>query len=164
VTLTALVGLGCWLRADGQLSLQVKKVPSDRSNVIVSTSATEHYVGLLKNGSKSAILVQMIQMSGRYGGNGGFGACYLERWNAASRQWDYVPAPSAGVEPIEVRTITLKPRSTIEACRIDISEQRGEPGACYRFTLQVQAKGYPSPSVLSRSFKINGLPPASCGP
>ena len=162
-TLTAIVGLGIWLRAEGQLSLQVKKAPADRSNVIVGTSTTKHYVGLLKNASKSPMLVQIIQMSGRYGGNGRFGVCYLERWNVASREWDYLPPPNVGVEPIEVKTITLRPRSMIEACSTVISQQHGRAGACYRFTLQVQAKGSPSPSVLSRSFKIDGVPPPSCG-
>jgi len=152
-TLTAIVGLGVWLRAEGQLSLQVKKAPADRSNVIVGASTTEHYVGLLKNASQSPMLVQIIQMPGRYGGNGRFGVCYLERWNAASREWDYVPAPVVGVEPVEVKTITLKPRSVIETCSTLLSQQRGQAGACYRFILQVQTKAAVFPLVLSHVFR-----------
>ena len=162
-TLTAIVSLGVWLRAEGQLSLQVKKAPANRSNVIVGASTTEHYVGLLKNASKSPMLVQIIQMPGR------FGVCYLERWNAALREWDYVPAPVVGVEPIEVKTITLKPRTVIETCSTLLSQQRGQGGACYRFIVQVQTKATGSPLVLSRVFRTGESSrdgddlPSACG-
>lgn len=152
-TLTATVGLCVWLRAEGKLSLQVKKAPADRSNVIVGASTTEHYIGLLTNASKSPMLVQIIQMPGRYGGNGRFGVCYLERWNVASREWDYLPAPVVGIEPVEVKTVTLKPRSVIETCSTLLSQQAG---ACYRFILQVQTKGAGSPLFLSRNFRTDG--------
>jgi hypothetical protein len=102
------------------------------------------------------MLVQIIQMPGRHGGNGRFGVCYLERWNAASREWDYVPAPVVGVEPVEVKTVTLKPRSAIETCSTLLSQQPGQAGACYRFILQVQAKAAGSPLVLSREFRTDG--------
>ena len=154
-TLTAFFGLCVWLRTEGQLSLQVKKAHADRSNVIVGASTTEHYIGLLKNASKSPMLVQIIQMPGRHGGNGRFGVCYLERWNSASREWDYVPAPVVGLEPVEVKTISLRPRSAIETCSTLFSQQPGQAGACYRFILQVQTKAAGSPLVLSRAFRTD---------
>ena len=153
-TLTAVVGLCVCLRAEGQLSLQVKKTPADRNNVVVGASTTE-YIGLLKNDSKSPKLVQIIQMPGRHGGNGRFGVCYLERWNEASREWDYVPAPVADVEPVEVKTVTLKPRSAIETCSTLLSQQPGQAGACYRFILQAQTKAAGSPLLLSRAFRTD---------
>lgn len=165
-TLTVIVGLAVWLRAEERLSLQVKKAPADRSNLIAGATMTEHYVGLLKNSDKSPLLVQTIQMPGRYSGNGRFGICYLERWNAASREWAYVPAPVVGVESIEVKTITLKPRSAMETCSTLLSQQPGQAGACYRFTLQVQTKGLPVPTTLSRAFRIgapvNQVLPSAC--
>src|SRR5580704_2561315 len=135
--------------AQRRLQMEVKVAPPDRSRMIIGAPTTKTYVGLLRNAGKSPVLVQIIPISGRHEGSGRFGACYLERWDATSHRWVYLPAP----ESAPVYSSALNGGDAIDVCGPPSAEELGQSGTCYRFTLQVQLKGSKSPTLLSRTFK-----------
>jgi hypothetical protein len=161
-----IVGLMLCISARAQLglSLQVRKGPSHANHVIVGSPPPRSYVGLLRNTDSSPMLLQIIQMAGRPGANGRFGACYLEQWNSSLRRWDYLPQPIVATETFEVKSIVLKSGVPIQVCDALFSSKVGQPGICYRFMLQVQMRGHDAPSVLSRSFKVGGAAPSEGKP
>jgi hypothetical protein len=140
--------------AQRRLQVEIKVAPPDPSRMIIGAPATKTYVGLLRNVGKSPVLVQIIPFSGRHQGHGRFGACYLERWDATSRRWVYIPAAAMSLESVPVGSTTLNGGDAIEVCGRPSAEELGQSGPCYRFTLQVQLKGSASPSMLSRTFKV----------
>ena len=140
--------------AQRPLQMEVKVAPPDPSRMIIGAPTTKTYVGLLRNAGKSPVLVQIIPISGRHQGNGRFGACYLERWDATSHRWVYIPAAVMSLESVPVRSSTLNGGDAIDVCGRPSAEELGQSGPCYRFTLQVQLKGSTSPSILSRTFKV----------
>src|SRR5437016_8047249 len=164
VAVTVFVVLIMSARAGGQLVLEVKEEPPDPYHVMIGGVPGRRYVGLLKNAGKSPVLVTIMQMRGRQIGSGRFRACYLERWNPISHHWSYTPGPVADVNTSDVTTVRMEAGSSVQACDALVSQ---EAGLCYRFSLQVQAKGSLSPSVLSRSFRVgtpaDGNLPPSCG-
>jgi hypothetical protein len=135
------------------LRMDVKVMPPDPSRVIIGAPAAKTYVGVLRNTSKSLVLVQIIPMPGRQQGNGRSGACYLERWDATSHRWVYLPAAVMSLESVPVYSLTLNGGDAIDVCGRPSAEELGQSGKCYRFTLQVQLKGFGSPSILSQTFK-----------
>src|ERR1700682_2336060 len=88
--------------AQRPLQMEVKVAPPDPSRMIIGTPTTKTYVGLLRNAGKSPVLVQIITIAGRHEGSGRFGACYLERWDATSQRWVYLPAPVMSLESVPV--------------------------------------------------------------
>jgi hypothetical protein len=140
--------------AQRRLQMEVKVAPPDPSRMIIGAPTTKTYVGLLRNAGKSPVLVQIIPISGRHKGNGRFGACYLERWDATSHRWVYLPAPVMSLESVPVYSSTLNGGDAIDVCGRPSAEELGQSGTRYRFTLQVQLKGSKSPSLLSRTFKV----------
>jgi hypothetical protein len=153
VTITIAVLAGA-TDIQSHLRMEVKAVPPDPSRIIIGAPATKTYVGLLRNAGKSPALVQIIPILGRSQGNGRFGACYLERWDATSHRWVYLPAAVMGLESVPVYSSTLNGGDAIDVCGRPLAEELGQSGACYCFTLQVQLKGSKSPSILSRTFKV----------
>jgi hypothetical protein len=151
-------------RAQLGLSLQVREGPSHADHVIVGSPPPRSYAGSLRNGNSSPMLLQIIQMAGRPGASGRFGACYLEQWNSSLRRWDYLPQPVVATETLDVKSIVLKPGDPIQVCDALFSSKPGQPEVCYRFTLQVQMRGHGAPSVLSRSFKVGGALPSGGKP
>ena len=114
----------------------------------------EDLCGSVKKRRQIPVLVQFIPISERTQGSGRFGACYLERWDATSHRWVYIPAAVMSLESVPVRSSTLNGGDAIDVCGRPSAEELGQSGPCYRFTLQVQLKGSTSPSILSRTFKV----------
>jgi hypothetical protein len=102
--------------AQRRLQMEVKVAPPDPSRMIIGAPTTKTYVGLLRNAGKSPVLVQIIPISGRPQGNGRFGACYLERWDATSHRWVYIPAAVMSLESVPVRSSTLNGGDAIDVC------------------------------------------------
>ena len=153
--------------AQRRLQMEVQVTPPDPSRMIIGAPTTKTYVGLLRNAGKSPVLVQFIPISERTQGSGRFGACYLERWDATSHRWVYIPAAVMSLESVPVRSSTLNGGDVIDVCGRPSAEELGRSGPCYRFTLRVQLKGSTSPSILSRTFKAGTQtegPAAECQP
>jgi len=107
-------------KMDEQLLLQVQKAQR-MTQWIVGAPRGTGYVGLLTNKDKSAALIEIIPMKGRGNGNGKFCACYLERWNGTSKQWDYVePRLMSSLNPIQM----LRQRDLISRLPWEFSQQR----------------------------------------
>jgi hypothetical protein len=140
--------------AQRRLRMEVKVAPPDPSRMIIGAPTAKTYVGLLRNTGKSPVLVQIIPIAGRHEGSGRFGACYLERWDATSHRWVYIPAAVMSLESVPVSSSTLNGGDAIDVCGRPSAEELGQSGPCYRFILQVQLKGSTSPSILSRTFKV----------
>jgi hypothetical protein len=138
----------------GHLRMEVKVAPPDPGRMIIGPPTTKTYIGLVRNTGKSPLLVQIIPIAGRREGSGRFGACYLERWDAPSHRWVYLPAAVMSLESVPVDSSTLNGGDAIDVCGRPSAEELGQSGTCYRFTLQVQLKGSKSPSILSRTFKV----------
>ena len=144
------------------LLLNIREERVGPSQVIVGEPAAKRYFGILQNTAKSSILVLVIQMRTRPIGNGRFHACYLERWNPKSHGWTYTPQAVMTINSPEVTTVLLNAGSSVQACDAVLSEET-EVG-CYRFVLQVQAKGSAA-HRLSQPFKVgqsNRNAPVSC--
>ena len=154
VTITLIAVLTAAADIQRHLRMEVKVAPPDPSRMIIGAPTTKTYVGLLRNTGKSPVLVQIIPIAGRHEGSGRFGACYLERWDATSHRWVYLPAPVMSLESVPVYSSTLNGGDAIDVCGRPSAEELGQSGTCYRFTLQVQLKGSKSPSLLSRTFKV----------
>jgi hypothetical protein len=153
VTITLIAVLTAAADIQRHLRMEVNVAPPDPSRMIIGAPATKTYVGLLRNTGKSPVLVQIIPIAGRHEGSGRFGACYLERWDATSHRWVYLPAPVMSLESAPVYSSTLNGGDAIDVCGRPSAEELGQSGTCYRFTLQVQLKGSKSPTLLSRTFK-----------
>jgi hypothetical protein len=153
-TITLIAVLTAAADIQRHLRMEVKVAPPDPSRMIIGAPTAKTYVGLLRNTAKSPVLLQIIPIAGRHQGTGRFGACYLERWDATSHRWVYLPAAVMGLESVPVYSFTLNGGDAIDVCGRPSAEELGQSGACYRFTLQVQRKGSKSPSILSRTFKV----------
>jgi len=143
--------------AQRYLRMEVEVAPPDPGRVIIGTPAAKTYIGRLTNTGKSPVLVQVVPISGCHQGSGLRDACYLERWDSISHQWIYLTPALVSVESIPVYSFTLAGGDAAEVCGRPSALELGQPGACYRFMLQVQTKGSNSPSILSRAFRV-GVP------
>jgi hypothetical protein len=141
--------------AQRQLRLEVRQVPPDPNHSMVGAPPAKNYIGRLRNRGESPLLIQIIPISDRDQGNGKFGSCYLERWDSATRRWIYLPPTLiAVVEPVQIKTLMLKPRDAIDLCTASFSQEAGQHAECYGFRLQLQIGGLSSPLMLFRTFQV----------
>ena len=141
VTMAIIAVLNTAADAQRHLRMEVEAAPPDPNRVIIGAPAAKTYIGRLRNTGKPPVLVQVVPIAGRHQGNGLRGACYLERWDSISHRWIYLAPALVSLESTPVYSFTLRGGDTAEVCGRPSASELGQPGACYRFTLQVQMKG-----------------------
>jgi hypothetical protein len=156
-TVMILVVLAVAANFQRHLRLKIRKQQPDPNHIIVGAPRATTYTGMLRNTGEFPVLVQVIPIIGRNSTSGRFGPCYLEQWNSTLRGWVYSPPPVVNSEAVPVNTFTLKAGEAIRACGATFLEEPEQPEACYRFALQLQIKGFSSPSIISSAFKT-GVP------